>query len=538
MNSTVKRLLSELNRPAPAAAGQVEALKQVAQDMDLGALQQEINEFSRTAGAATDAVLDQVVEAAFEAGKAHPTEQDGDPTFPEDPVPPPGARPAAVVAFARVAAPNTSTNFDDLKDEYRELFDSCVIRDSKLSTVKWHRNKLLENRRRYEAVAAKFGSMPWWFVGIVHGLEASFDFRKHLHNGDPLTARTVRVPAGHPAAGNPPFTWEESAQDALALKRLDRINNWSLERCLYQFESFNGFGYRQRRGIHSPYLWSFSTHYARGKYTADGRYDPNAVSRQCGAAVMVRDLANAGIIDTGDGPAAVVASHRGQQYRVMAARLNVRSHGALEAPIIGTLDKDELVELLDDNSENYWLFVRRVEGGLESYASRKYLQPIVAGAVNDDEFPWMAIARGEIGVREISGAGAHNPRILEYLRSTTLGSPDNSRDETAWCSAFVNWCLERAGYAGTDSAWAKSWNNWGRGISRPRPGCIVVWDRDTHRADGSTGDGGHVGFFFSEDADSVTVLGGNQSNSVKEATYPKDGRVGSMDYKLLGYRIP
>lgn len=90
-----------------------------------------------------------------------------------------------------------------------------------------------------------------------------------------------------------------------------------------------------------------------------------------------------------------------------------------------------------------------------------------------------------------------------------------------------------AGYAGTDSAWAKSWINWGRGLTRPRLGCIVVWDRDTAREDG-----GHVGFFIAEHADSVTVLGGNQSDSVKEATYPKDGRVGSMDYKLLGYRIP
>lgn len=52
------------------------------------------------AGAGTDAVLDQVVEAAFEAGKAHPTEQDGDPAFTDVPIPPPGALSAAVVPFA------------------------------------------------------------------------------------------------------------------------------------------------------------------------------------------------------------------------------------------------------------------------------------------------------------------------------------------------------------------------------------------------------------------------------------------------------
>lgn len=47
-----------------------------------------------------------------------------------------------------------------------------------------------------------------------------------------------------------------------------------------------------------------------------------------------------------------------------------------------------------------------------------------------------------------------------------------------------------------------------------------------------------MGFFLAEDANNVTVLGGNQGNSVKESTYLKDGKVGSTDYKLLGYRIP
>lgn len=310
MNSILRRLLYELSQPGHVGGGQLEALKEVVQDVDLGELQQEINEFSQMAGAGIVSVTDQAVEAAFEAGKAHPTEQDGDPKFSEVSPLPPGVNPPVVLPFSQVAAPNTSTVFDDLKEEYRELFDSCVIRSSKQNTVKWHRQMLLQNRPRYEAIAAKFGSMPWWFVGIVHGLEASFDFRKHLHNGDTLTARTVNVPTGHPIAGNPPFTWEESALDALTLKRLDRINAWSLERCLYLLESFNGFGYRQHRGIHSPYLWSFSTHYTRGKYTRDRHYDPNAVSRQCGAAVMVRDLANAGIIDVGDGPGIVIARDR------------------------------------------------------------------------------------------------------------------------------------------------------------------------------------------------------------------------------------
>ncbi len=44
----------------------------------------------------------------------------------------------------------------------------------------------------------------------------------------------------------------------------------------------------------SPYLWSFSTHYQCGKYVADGRWSETAVSKQCGAAVLLRRLAEHG----------------------------------------------------------------------------------------------------------------------------------------------------------------------------------------------------------------------------------------------------
>jgi uncharacterized protein (TIGR02594 family) len=256
---------------------------------------------------------------------------------------------------------------------------------------------------------------------------------------------------------------------------------------------------------------------------------------------MVRDLANAGVIDFrpggGERPGPE-ESRRGRRYRVTAWYLNVRSRGSLEARILGSLEKDDVVELVDEGSENYWLHIRRLSDGLQGYAAQKYLSPLDGSASGqpDEEFPWMAIAKGELGQREVVGSG-HNPRILQYLRSTTIDFPSASRDETAWCSAFVNWCIEEAGYAGTDSAWAKSWINWGRPIREPRPGCIVVWDRDTFQG-GHIADGGHVGFYLSSDSDSVKVRGGNQGNAVSEQSYPKDGMVGNMRYKLLGYRIP
>jgi len=40
-------------------------------------------------------------------------------------------------------------------------------------------------------------------------------------------------------------------------------------------------------------------------------------------------------------------------------------------------------------------------------------------------------------VDEIPGSD-HNQRILEYHATTTLPSGDAGRDETPWCSSFVN----------------------------------------------------------------------------------------------------
>jgi lysozyme family protein len=45
--------------------------------------------------------------------------------------------------------------------------------------------------------------VPWYLVGIIHYRECSLYFSRHLHNGEPLTERTRRVPAGRPASGGP-----------------------------------------------------------------------------------------------------------------------------------------------------------------------------------------------------------------------------------------------------------------------------------------------------------------------------------------------
>jgi len=73
---------------------------------------------------------------------------------------------------------------------------------------------------------------------------------------------------------------------------------------------------------------------------------------------------------------------------------------------------------------------------------------------------WMGIANNELGQKEIKGE-EDNPRIVEYLNEVNLGTNEHSNDEIAWCSAFVNWVMKKAGYDNTGSGLARSWLNWG-----------------------------------------------------------------------------
>ena len=185
---------------------------------------------------------------------------------------------------------------DDLRQHYQSLFTSCVVNPAKLSAVNSVISRIMPNQGRYQSVAEPLG-IPWYFVAVVHNMECGLNFNQHLHNGDPLTARTVHVPAGRPPNGSPPFAWEQSAADALTIQGFANLTDWSLPVILYRLEAYNGFGYRKLAPpINTPYLWSFSNQYTSGKYVADGKFDPNAVSTQCGAAVILFQMAQNGAV--------------------------------------------------------------------------------------------------------------------------------------------------------------------------------------------------------------------------------------------------
>lgn len=204
--------------------------------------------------------------------------------------------------------------------------------------------------------------------------------------------------------------------------------------------------------------------------------------------------------------------------------LNIRSEPKMVRDnVVGVLMRDEVVDLLGVSGTEYWYQIRRADG-LTGWSSHKFLFPVVPKQEQPGDPPWLAIALGEVGVKEWPGIVSANPRIVGYLQSTTLPPAMAANDQTDWCSAFVNWCVEQAGIEGTDSAAARSWFTWGRAITAPVRGCIAVFERPEGGAQA-----GHVGFYMGETTTKVKVLGGNQTDEVNIGTQLKD--------RLLGYRL-
>lgn len=149
--------------------------------------------------------------------------------------------------------------------------------------------KIAANRKRYEAVSRAAG-VPWDVIGVIHYRESSNDFAGVLHNGQKIIGtgkKTTLVPKGRG-----PFTsWEEAAYDALMLcaPHAGKNKDWSIEGTLDLLERYNGLGYR-KKGLPSPYLWAGTDQYEKGKYVADGKYDPNHVDKQLGVAALLMRL--------------------------------------------------------------------------------------------------------------------------------------------------------------------------------------------------------------------------------------------------------
>ena len=177
-------------------------------------------------------------------------------------------------------------SFESMKTGYANMWASAKVK--RRATVEKVARGILVNRGKYEAVAHETG-VPWEWIACVHHRESSGSFAGVLHNGQRIIGagrKTTLVPKGR----GPFETWEAAAIDALKLKGLHKIADWSIPRMLFQFEDYNGWGYFNYRKVNSPYVWAATSHQQPGKYVADGEWDATATDKQLGCAAILKVL--------------------------------------------------------------------------------------------------------------------------------------------------------------------------------------------------------------------------------------------------------
>jgi len=139
---------------------------------------------------------------------------------------------------------------------------------------------------------------------------------------------------------------------------------------------------------------------------------------------------------------------------------------------------------------------------------------------------WLLVMRAMNGLTETSGSG-DNPKILAMRDEIAKRYPDMAsycalytHDAIAWCGLSVAYAMSMAavrpvfGETDTDRwLWARAWDDetWGYKISVPRPGCVVVMEREG---------GGHVTLYERTEGSNYLCRGGNQSDAVNVSSYP------------------
>jgi hypothetical protein len=318
-----------------------------------------------------------------------------------------------------------------------------------------------------------------------------------------------------------PYSWVESAVDALSARDLSRWippgtkrDAWSVGLLAYVLERYNGFGYRNFYPfVKSPYLWSFSNIYSRGKYYGDKKFSPTLISQQCGGMVLLAymqstepDVAVAlGKIapppepeesedaharptphpppGASDFPADVVKYPGRYLLReasgpeVKALQVRLAAVGA--APNITSvfdLPTELAVELFQARSVDDAGCALEVDGvvGPVTWAALfgpSSVEPARGPAPHHETSgggttlrdALLSVAASQVGVMENPPGSNRGPEVDQYLTSAGVALGN------FWCMAFVYWCLNKAAHqAGA--------------VNRiPRSGLVLdVWNRSQH----------------------------------------------------------
>lgn len=132
--------------------------------------------------------------------------------------------------------------------------------------------------------------------------------------------------------------------------------------------------------------------------------------------------------------------------------------------------------------------------------------------------PWMAEMHRRMGLHEIT----HKAKLIEFLKiGKFLGDPS----KLPWCGDMVESCIAKvlpAEVLPANPFWAQAWTTFGINAQSPLVGSIGVirWSASS----------GHVGFVAGVEGSKIVLLGGNQSNAITLASFPRE--------KFIAFRWP
>lgn len=138
--------------------------------------------------------------------------------------------------------------------------------------------------------------------------------------------------------------------------------------------------------------------------------------------------------------------------------------------------------------------------------------------VHEDMPPWMAEMHHRMGLHEVRDKS----KLIEFLKiGKFLGDPSR----LPWCGDMVESCIAKvlpAEPLPANPFFAQNWKSFGNNLSSPLVGSIGVirW----------TATSGHVGFVAGTEGTNVVLLGGNQSNAITLASFPRE--------KFIAFRWP
>ena len=65
---------------------------------------------------------------------------------------------------------------EELRPEYEQLFNTCIINSRNFAAIDGIAVSITGSKTTYEAVGKPL-NIPWYFIGIIHAMECNLDFK-------------------------------------------------------------------------------------------------------------------------------------------------------------------------------------------------------------------------------------------------------------------------------------------------------------------------------------------------------------------------